>query len=198
MKKNKVRLTESQLRNVIKESVKKVLKESYYGDFEKDYRIDTNSDEWKKMFDDAEEDSWKYDSDYPSPKEANLITQKEIQDYEAMPEKHRHPNASRRIKDYGIDKLAVKKPNSILDKMYKKKYGGPVGSLEHFEVWLKKECNETLNEFSRLPLLTQESILAAYAYAFKLNEKNVLNDMLRYFDPLYDYDRDYLGYVDFD
>lgn len=84
-----------------------------------------------------------------------------------MPEKQRHPNWNGRIRDNGIDKLAAKKPNNVLDKMN----GGPVGSLNHFKYWNKKENKSTFDEFLHLPMFLQKMTLGRYAYVFKLNKK---------------------------
>lgn len=103
-KKQIVRLTESDLHRIIKESVNKVLKEGAY---------DMNSTEYKQMYDKGKD----WDG---IQKAEDLQTAKEIADYESLPEKARHPNTeirtdrvmSRRDKTFG-DKLASKKPNSM-------------------------------------------------------------------------------------
>ena len=110
--KNQIKLNEEQLRKVVAESVKRVLNEVY--DFSSTKpQYDINSDEYKQKY-----DSGGYDDEY------NAETNKEIGDYEALPDKARHPygsefpDFSNRIKNrtwkfYDIDKLAVKKPNSV-------------------------------------------------------------------------------------
>lgn len=103
-KKQIIRLTESDLHRIIKESVNKVLKEGAY---------DMNSTEYKQMYDKGKD----WDG---IQKAEDLQTAKEIADYESLPEKARHPNTeirtdrvmSRRDKTFG-DKLASKKPNSM-------------------------------------------------------------------------------------
>jgi hypothetical protein len=100
----KIILTESDLHRIIKETVNKVLKEDAY---------DMNSPEYKQMYDKGK--------DWDGIKKAeDLKMAKEIEDYESLPEKARHPNTeirtdrvmSRRDKTFG-DKLASKKPNSM-------------------------------------------------------------------------------------
>ena len=112
------RLTESRLRGMIREAVKNALRETY--DFASDKRqFDINSPQYKEMYIDPED--LRYD------KEEAERTAKEIADYEALPEKARHPyggdfpDFSNRIKNrqwknphYG-DKLAAKRPNSVAD-----------------------------------------------------------------------------------
>lgn len=113
-----VRLTESDLRRIVKESVNRVLIETAY---------DINSPEYKQMYDKDEPltdyDIW--------AAEDKAQTDKEIADYEALPDKARHPYGAdipdfskrrdsqdtRKYSNYNYgDKLAAKKPNSILKK----------------------------------------------------------------------------------
>lgn len=116
MKKNVVKINENTLRKIVAESVKKVL------DFASNKpQYDINSpeygEEWRKGldFDDTDE------------------TEKEIEDYEALPDKARHPygsefpdfseriaNRRMRMSKYG-DKLAQKEPNSVLNTQNEKK-----------------------------------------------------------------------------
>ena len=112
--KQRIRLTESSLHRIIKETVKSILNEASY---------DMNSTEYKQMYDDG--DKW-YDG------REDYDTRKEIADYEAMPDKARHPFGSdipdfsdrinNRLKNVIYsDKLAGKEPNSILKKQQEKK-----------------------------------------------------------------------------
>lgn len=107
MNKKVIRLTESDLHRIVKESVNKILKESAY---------DINSLEYKQMYDSG--DKW-----YDDREDAD--TRKEISNYEALPDKTRHPygseipdlsdrikNRPRKVKS--SDKLASKEPNSTL------------------------------------------------------------------------------------
>ena len=110
MNKKLIRLTESDLHRIVKESVNRILREAEY---------DVNSDEWKSNFDlGAEPDWWKGDE---------AQTNKEIADYESLPDKARHPYgaeipdfSNRKHSKYG-DKLAAKKTNSVLDRLRKQK-----------------------------------------------------------------------------
>ena len=107
MRKNRIRLTEAQLHGIIRESVNRVLREAAY---------DMNSPEYKQMYDSG--NKW-----YDGREDAD--TRKEIEDYEVLPDKVRHPfgteipDLSDRIKNRpwkSNDKLAKKSPNSILKK----------------------------------------------------------------------------------
>ena len=113
--KQTIRLNESDLHRIIKESVKKVLRESSY---------DINSPEYKQSYDKGRG----YDSFDIWSDEAD----KEVRGYEALPDKARHPygteipDLSNRIKNRPwkvkwSDKLASKSPNSILKKQQKKR-----------------------------------------------------------------------------
>ena len=103
-----IRLAESDLHRIVNESVKRILREKAY---------DINSPEYKQMYDDGLADV--YDDD-------TAQTDKEIANYETLPDKARHPygadipDFSNRRDSHG-DKLSVKKPNSVLDKLLKKK-----------------------------------------------------------------------------
>ncbi len=106
-----IRLRESELRRMISESVRRVLKEAAY---------DMNSPEYRQMYDDG--NKWYDDRE-------DYDIRKEIADYEAMPDKARHPygtdfpDFSDRIKNRpwkSNDKLAQKSPNSILKKQQEK------------------------------------------------------------------------------
>ena len=70
MNKKLIRLTEQDLHRIVKESVNRVLRESAY---------DMNSLEYKQMYDSG---GWNDEDDYMD---------KEIKDYEALPDKARHP-----------------------------------------------------------------------------------------------------------
>ena len=107
-----VRLTESDLHKIVKESVNRVLREAAY---------DINSTEYKQMYDSG--DKW-----YDGREDAD--TRKEIENYEALPDKVRHPFGTEipdlqdRIKNRSWnsnDKLAQKEPNSILKKQQEKR-----------------------------------------------------------------------------
>ena len=71
MNKKLIRLTESDLHRIVKESVRKVLREAAY---------DINSPEYKQMYDSG---GWDDDEDDE--------TSKEIRGYESLPDKARHP-----------------------------------------------------------------------------------------------------------
>ena len=111
MNKKLIRLTESDLHKIVKESVNRVINEAAYN---------MNSSEYKQMYDSG--DKW-----YDDREDAD--TRKEIEDYEALPDKARHPygteipDLSDRIKNrpwkYN-DKLAQKEPNSIFSKQEEK------------------------------------------------------------------------------
>ena len=111
MNKKLIRLTEGDLHRIVRESVNRILNEGAYN---------MNSSEYKQMYDSG--DKW-----YDDREDAD--TRKEIEDYEALPDKARHPygteipDLSDRIKNRpwkSNDKLAKKEPNSIFSKQEKK------------------------------------------------------------------------------
>lgn len=123
--KQKMILKESDLHRMIKESVRQVLSESM-----NDY-YDINSDEYKRMYDNGYPKSFEKSRGYYHEGD-EALTDKEIADYEALPDKARHPNIDmdkmrdrirKRDKYNNIngDKLANKKPNSILNAINAKK-----------------------------------------------------------------------------
>ena len=133
MRKNRIRLTESQLHGIIRESVNRVLREAAY---------DMNSPEYKQMYDSG--NKW-----YDGREDAD--TRKEIEDYEALPDKVRHPfgteipDLSDRIKNRpwkSNDKLAKKSPNSILKKQQEKyEFQKDLERSKHnypFRMWCRK------------------------------------------------------------
>ena len=133
MNKNRIRLTESQLHGIIKESVNRVLREAAY---------DMNSPEYKQMYDSG--NKW-----YDGREDAD--TRKEIEDYEALSDKVRHPfgteipDLSDRIKNRpqnSNDKLAKKGPNSILKKQQEKyEFQKDLERSKHnypFRMWCRK------------------------------------------------------------
>jgi hypothetical protein len=114
-----IRLTESDLHRIVKESVNRILREAKY---------DVNSDEWKSNFDLGAEPDW-YKGD-------EAQTNKEIAGYESLPDKARHPYgaeipdfSNRKHSKYG-DKLAAKKPNSVLDRLKQKEWD----SMDNFGI----------------------------------------------------------------
>ena len=136
-----IRMTESDLHQIIKESVNRILRETEY---------DVNSDEWKSNFDlGAEPDWWKGDE---------AQTNKEIADYDSLPDKARHPygaeipdfsgrrdsQKTRAFADYNYgDKLAAKRPNSVFMKQQDKDLDGRSYGKYHsndyeFKRYLKK------------------------------------------------------------
>ena len=74
--KQTIKLRESELKRMIAESVKKLLKEAAY---------DINSDEYKQAYDRDSDENWR------NKAKEKLQTKKEIADYESLPEKARHP-----------------------------------------------------------------------------------------------------------
>lgn len=114
MNKKFIRLTESDLHMIVKDSVKRILRETAY---------DINSAEYKQMYDN--------DNHWPDEIDDTELTNKEINDYEALPDRSRHPygqdfpDFSNRIANRAPivpkDKLVSKKPNSVLDMQNKKR-----------------------------------------------------------------------------
>ena len=106
--KRPVKINESQLKNIVAESVKNMLN---FASSEPQY--DINSDEYER--------EWHKGLDFD---DIDGETEREIKDYEALPDKARHPYgsefpdfseriANRQMYKYG-DKLAQKEPNSVL------------------------------------------------------------------------------------
>ena len=114
--KQTIKLRESELKRMIAESVKKLLKEAAY---------DINSDEYKQAYDRDNDENWRNNA------KEKLQTEKEIADYEALPEKARHPYGTERPSfnkwynrwenRFRIDKLAQKEPNSVYKKQQAKR-----------------------------------------------------------------------------
>lgn len=167
-----IRLTESDLHRMIKESVRQVLSESKNDDY------DINSAEYKRMYDNGSPKSFeKWKGYYHEGDEA--LTAKEIADYEALPDKVRHPNVDmdkmrnrigRRDKYVNIngDKLANKKPNSILNAINAKKD-------REKEI---KEIEEYNKEFAMDYMLwamnknkPQDEIIRAMRYIYSIGHK---------------------------
>jgi hypothetical protein len=142
---NKMKITESQLRNIIKESIQTILKESAY---------DINSPEYKQMYDSGNKWYDGRDTKYDH-------TSKEIEDYEALPDKARHPygaeipDFSDRIKDrWAIhDTLARKGQNSILRKQQnKREFLEMVKSFSpFFLMWCSSNKGMSKEEVKTLP-----------------------------------------------
>ena len=159
------------MHRLIKESVKRVLMESAY---------DINSPEYKQMYDDGADyhgyDEYKEDYGHYCNSDPRL-TPKEIADYEALPEKARHPYGDERPDfsnrrgyhyEYG-DKLAQKRPNSVL-RMQQDKEEMKNDPLEKMIQWLKKGASSyklitgvDINKFSDEEL---------YLYAKQLLDRN--------------------------
>jgi hypothetical protein len=109
-----IKLTESDLHRIVKESVNRILREAAY---------DINSPEYKQMYDN--------DNRWPDEMDDTALTNREISDYEELPDRARHPygqdfpDFSDRIANRAPvipkDKLAAKRPNSILDMQNKKR-----------------------------------------------------------------------------
>lgn len=115
-------LRESKLANIVSENIKKVLKEEYDFASEKP-QYDINSDEYAKEYDKGLYPIYHTDDD---------MTDKEIADYEALPDKARHPygdeipDFSERIKNRSNfepddNNIVHKRPNEILNKQEEKR-----------------------------------------------------------------------------
>ena len=139
MKKLKKLHSENYIRKAVMESVNRVLNEAAYN---------MNSPEYKQMYDKGLETHW--------DREDKAQTNKEIADYEALPDKARHPygteipNFDDRVKKrngFGFwrpndgDKLASKKPNSIYNKQQEKR---------DYEEYMSERYNEAMKD---LPFL---------------------------------------------
>jgi hypothetical protein len=138
-------VNELQLRKIIKESIQTILKESAY---------DINSPEYKQMYDSGNKWYDGRDTKYDH-------TSKEIEDYEALPDKARHPygaeipDFSDRIKDrWAIhDTLARKGQNSILRKQQnKREFLEMVKSFSpFFLMWCSSNKGMSKEEVKTLP-----------------------------------------------
>ena len=116
MGKNAIKLNEAQLKRLISEAVKKAM----YNFASDKPQYDINSDEYER--------EWHKGLDFD---DNDGETEREIKDYEALPDKARHPYgsefpdfseriANRHTYKYG-DKLAQKEPNSVLNAQNEKK-----------------------------------------------------------------------------
>ena len=159
-----IKISESTLHQIVSESVKRVLTEMYDFASEKP-QYDINSDEYGKEYD-AGLAQANYDPDDK--------TDKEISDYESLPDKARHPyggdfpDFSERLKNRGdynyrnADKLAQKEPGEVLRKQEDKRNfeknlaTAKKGSLL-FHLW----CKENNIDPSKL---SDEELVNAYFY----------------------------------
>lgn len=164
MKKNRIRLTESQLHKVIKESVKRVLFENKFDGNSKTKPYDINSKKYKKMFD----------------KGSNIDNNSEDMDSFAQEFLNR-PNAAQDFKNFprfstnrdtNYDNLANGSPriNQYKQLLNKRKQ---VGTIEHFENWLKERGINGLDEFYHEATPLQSMTIEAYAHMFNLSKKDV-------------------------
>ncbi len=139
MNKKLIKLTESDLHRIVKESVNRILREASY---------DINSPEYKQMYDNGNR--------WPDEMDDTALTNREISDYEALPDRARHPygqdfpNFSGRIANRAPvtpkDKLASKRPNSVLDMQNKKRAlnGMDPATAEHIRRNRDKEENDMI------------------------------------------------------
>jgi hypothetical protein len=139
MNKKLIRLTESDLHRIVKESVNRILREASYN---------INSPEYKQMYDNGNR--------WPDEMDDTALTNREISDYEALPDRARHPygqdfpNFSDRIANRAPvtpkDKLASKRPNSVLDMQNKKRAlnGMDPATAEHIRRNRDKEENDMI------------------------------------------------------
>lgn len=160
-----MKINESQLRKIIKESIQTILNESAY---------DINSPEYKQMYDSG--NKW-----YDGRDVEDDNTSKEIEDYEALPDKIRHPYGSeipdfsdRRKNNYtNYDKLAQKKPNSILKKQQEKReFQKDLEKAKEFHPFFHMWCRDHGINREERENLTDDELVGLYRWYLDDREFN--------------------------